>query len=134
MDKLCVLTYGGFGLLKASLYGRPVQFRNTLRHWPMSVEEMGQRLGYPKLPFDPTNLEYCQRDCEVTYRFIHEMFSRYKELGWSQSSQLCLEHHSGFSKINFAKSHTLDTPICLCGSFFPRLDMVEGAKSFGINP
>lgn len=81
LDQLCVLTYGGFGLLKASIYGRAVQFRNTLRHWPMSVEEMGVRLGYPKLPFDPTNLAYCQRDTEVTYRFIQAMFARYAELG-----------------------------------------------------
>lgn len=81
LDPLTVLTYGGFGLLKASIYGKPVHFRNTLRHWPMSVEEMGERLGYPKLPFDPTNLAYCQRDTEVTWRFIQAMFERYYELG-----------------------------------------------------
>lgn len=81
LDSLCVLTYGGFGLLKASIYGKKVQFRNTLRHWPLSVEEMGVRLGYPKLPFDPTNLVYCQRDTEVTWLFIQAMFERYQELG-----------------------------------------------------
>ena len=81
LDPLTVLTYGGFGLLKASVYGKPIQFRNTLRHWPMSVEEMGERLGYPKLPFDPTNLAYCQRDTEVTWRFVSAMFERYYELG-----------------------------------------------------
>lgn len=81
LEPLTVLTYGGFGLLKASVYGKPIQFRNTLRHWPMSVEEMGIRLGYPKLPFDPTNLQYCQRDTEVTWRFIAAMFERYYELG-----------------------------------------------------
>lgn len=81
LDPLTVLTYGGFGLLKASVYGKPIQFRNTLRHWPLSVEEMGIRLGYPKLPFDPTNLQYCQRDTEVTWRFIAAMFERYYELG-----------------------------------------------------
>lgn len=81
LEPLSVLTYGGFGLLKASIYGKPVHFRNTLRHWPMSVEEMGERLGYPKLPFDPTNLLYCQRDTEVTWRFISAMFERYYELG-----------------------------------------------------
>lgn len=81
LDPLTVLTYGGFGLLKASIYGKPVHFRNTLRHWPMSVEEMGVRLGYPKLPFDPTNLQYCQRDCEVTWRFIAAMFEKYEEIG-----------------------------------------------------
>lgn len=81
LDHLCVLTYGGFGLLKASIYQKKVQFRNTLRHWPMSVEEMGERLGYPKLPFEPTNLAYCQRDTEVTWLFIKAMFDRYYELG-----------------------------------------------------
>jgi len=81
LGPLTVMTYGGFGLLKASVYGKPIHFRNTLRHWPMSVEEMGVRLGYPKLPFDPTNLQYCQRDTEVTWRFIAAMFERYYELG-----------------------------------------------------
>jgi len=81
LEPLCVLTYGGFGLLKASIYGKPVQFRNTLRHWPMTVAEMGKRLGFQKLPFDPTNLEYCRRDCEVTWMFIHSMFQKYEELG-----------------------------------------------------
>lgn len=81
LDQLCVLTYGGFGLLKAHVHGRPVKFYNTVRHWAMSVEEMGERLGYPKLPFEPTNLKYCQRDCEVTWKFIYEMFKRYHELG-----------------------------------------------------
>ena len=81
LDQLCVLTYGGFGLLKASIYERPVRFLNTLRHWSMSVEEMGERLGHPKLPFDPTNLEYCKRDTEVTWFFVQEMLKRYEELG-----------------------------------------------------
>ncbi|MGL5936391.1 MAG: DNA polymerase [Cetobacterium sp.] len=81
LDQICVLTYGGFGLLKASLYGKPVHFFNTLRHWPLSVEEMGERLGHPKMPFDPTNLAYCQRDTEITWRFIHSMMEKYRELG-----------------------------------------------------
>ena len=81
LEPLCVLTYGGFGLLKASVYGKRVRFYNTLRHWAMSVEEMGERLGFPKLPFDPTNLAYCQRDCEVTYRFMDEMLERYRAMG-----------------------------------------------------
>lgn len=81
LDQLCVLTYGGFGLLKASLYGRPVKFFNTLRHWPLSVAEMGARLGYAKLPFDPTSLIYCRRDTEITWLFIEEMCKRYVELG-----------------------------------------------------
>ena len=113
LDKLCVLTYGGFGLLKASIYGKPVQFRNTLRHWPLSVEEMGVRLGYPKLPFDPTNLQYCQRDCEVTYRFIHEMCARYEELGIEEikstlpGTSLAF-FRDKFCKVNYQRHPDLD--------------------------
>ena len=103
MDKLCVLTYGGFGLLKASLYGKPVHFRNTLRHWPLSVEEMGVRLGYPKLPFDPTSLTYCQRDCEVTHKFISEMFARYTELGIESIKSTLPGTSLGFFKDRFCK-------------------------------
>lgn len=84
LDNLCVLTYGGFGLLKASLFRKPVRFFNTLRHWPLSVEEMGTRLGYPKLPFDPKNLAYCRRDCEITWLFIEQMVKRYQELGMEE--------------------------------------------------
>jgi len=84
MDKICVLTYGGFGLLKGTVYGKPIKFFNTLRHWPLSVEEMGAYLGYPKLPFDPTNLDYCKRDTEITWRFVGEMLARYEELGMDQ--------------------------------------------------
>lgn len=84
LDQMCVLTYGGFGLLKATLYGKPVRFYNTLRHWPLSVEEMGDRLGYPKLPFDPGNLDYCKRDTEITWRFVGEMLKRYEELGMAE--------------------------------------------------
>ena len=81
MDKVCVLTYGGFGLLKATVYGKPIRFYNTLRHWPLSVEEMGTRLGYPKMPFDPQNLKYCQVDTEITWYFVDEMLRRYEGLG-----------------------------------------------------
>lgn len=104
LDQLCVLTYGGFGLLKASIHGKSVHFRNTLRHWPMSVEEMGERLGFPKLPFDPKNLTYCQRDCEVTHKFISEMFARYKELGIESIKSTLPGTSLGFYKDKFCKS------------------------------
>lgn len=84
LDQMCVLTYGGFGLLKATLYGKPVKFFNTLRHWPLSVEEMGNYLGYPKLPFEPQNLDYCKRDTEITWRFVGEMLNRYEALGMDE--------------------------------------------------
>jgi hypothetical protein len=103
MDLLCVLTYGGFGLLKASVYGKPISFLNTLRHWPMSVEEMGQRLGYPKLPFDPTSLAYCQRDCEVTYKFIQSMMEKYALMGMEEVRATLPSTALKFYLTNFCK-------------------------------
>lgn len=84
LDKICVLTYGGFGLLKANIFEKPVKFRDTLKHWPLSVEEMGAYLGLPKLPFEPTNLEYCKMDTEITWHFVGEMLARYQALGMDE--------------------------------------------------
>lgn len=113
MDQICVLTYGGFGLLKATVYGKPLRFFNTLRHWPLSVEEMGERLGYPKLPFDPLNLQYCQRDCEITYRFVEEMLNRYASLGMDDvgatlPSTALKFYTKRFCQVNFHRHESLD--------------------------
>lgn len=113
LDQICVLTYGGFGLLKASVYGKRIQFRNTLRHWPLSVEEMGDRLGYPKLPFDPQNLDYCKRDCEITYRFVREMIGRYEALGMEEigatlPSTALKFYTKKFCQVNYQRHESLE--------------------------
>jgi len=72
-------------------------FLNTLNHWKISVAKMGEKLGLPKLEYnheeDPSELEgnelidylwerlvYCQRDCEVVYRFVERMESVYEAI------------------------------------------------------
>lgn len=56
-------------------------FFDSLNHWKMSVEEMGKYLGFPKKSFDPKNLDYCQRDTEITFRFVEAMSKKYEEYG-----------------------------------------------------
>lgn len=59
-----------------------IKFYDTLNHWQnVSVEKMGNFLNYKKLPFEPANLEYCKRDCEVTYKFVFKMLKVYLDLG-----------------------------------------------------
>lgn len=56
-------------------------FYDTLRHWKMSVRDMGTFIGLPKMEFDPNNLEYCRRDCEVTFNFVSRMSEIYGRIG-----------------------------------------------------
>lgn len=63
-------------------------FYDTTRHWKMSVAEMGKHLNLPKLDFDPTSVEYCRRDCEITYKFVTSMLAVYSEIGLPVKSTL----------------------------------------------
>ena len=65
-----------------------VYFYDTLNHWKMSVEEMGNRLGFQKLPFNPQLLDYCKRDTEITYLFTKEMIGFYEKLGAKTKSTI----------------------------------------------
>lgn len=72
------------------IYGRfhSAYIFDTLNHWKLSVQAMGERLGFEKLPFDPKNLEYCRRDTEVTYKFVRTMLDRYNIIGMEAKSTL----------------------------------------------
>lgn len=61
---------------------RSVYFFDSLNQTvpPLSVESMGKILGYPKLPFDPKNLKYCQTDTEITFFFIERLQKFYDDL------------------------------------------------------
>lgn len=63
-------------------------FYDTLNHFKLSVEKMGERINLKKLPFDPGSREYCRRDVEITYKFLYEMFSRYEKIGMKVKSTL----------------------------------------------
>jgi len=56
-------------------------FYDTINHWSMSVKEMGEYINYPKLKFNPSDLEYCKRDTEIVYKFVSIMLDKYKEIG-----------------------------------------------------
>lgn len=60
---------------------RRCYFYDTLNHWKLSVADMGILLDFEKLPFNPKNLDYCRRDCEVTYLFTAKMLKIYDSEG-----------------------------------------------------
>ncbi|MCI0371238.1 MAG: hypothetical protein L0214_07615 [candidate division NC10 bacterium] len=81
LGKMVTLQYVSSGLLRGMLRDRRVTFFDTLRHWPMSVEAMGDFLGYPKMAKDFRSVEYCRTDTEIVHRFASQMIARYTALG-----------------------------------------------------
>ena len=83
IDKMLTLTYNDSAFIKAQWGGYKILFRDTLRHWLMSVKKMGDFIGLPKL--DPgkdfNNVKYCRRDTEIVWRFVGEMAKRYDGIG-----------------------------------------------------
>lgn len=83
IDEFLTMTYNESAFIKAQWPGYGILFRDTLRHWLMSVKKMGDFIGLPKL--DPgkdfNNVVYCQRDTEITWRFVAEMSARYDSIG-----------------------------------------------------
>lgn len=88
IGRLITLLYVSSGLMRGSFKEAPVTFYDTLRHWPMSVEQMGKFLGLPKLKQDFLSVKYCRRDTEIVWRFVNQMLSRYEALGLSLRSTL----------------------------------------------
>ena len=94
VGKMATLTYrGSAGLLRANWRDGRVQFYDTLRHWPMSVEQMGRYLGLPKLDrlgakTLKQEIAYCQRDTEIVWRFVRHMLARYDDMGLRLRSTL----------------------------------------------
>jgi len=92
LGKMATLTYrGSAGLLRASWRDCRIQFFDTLRHWPMSVEQMGRYLGIQKLERIHRGrcagtgrcrkcLAYCRRDTEIVWQFVSHMLRRYEHM------------------------------------------------------
>lgn len=96
LGKMVTLQYVSSGLLKGISRDAHVTFYDTLRHWPMSVEQMGAYLHLPKLDYDFTTARtpwaqmgpverdrlrtYCRRDTEIVHRFVTEMLGRYASM------------------------------------------------------
>lgn len=102
LGKMVTLQYVSSGLLRGMMRDRRVMFFDTLRHWPMSVEAMGDFLGYPKLARDFRSVEYCRTDTEIVYRFADQMIARYTALGLDVRATLPSMALQLFSK-NFHK-------------------------------
>lgn len=110
VDKLTTLQYTNSGFFRATATYAPVQFYDTLRHWPgVSVKRMGEFLGIKKLPFDPDSLEYCRLDTRIVWEFVAGMLERYDGLRLSLKStlpsmafQFWKKHYSGPSGLPHA--------------------------------
>ncbi len=86
IDKFLTLTYNESTFIKGQWGGVGTLFRDTLRHWPMSVKKMGDFINLPKLePSGKKNkfddVTYCRRDTEIVWRFVTEMTRRYDSIG-----------------------------------------------------
>ena len=86
VDDLLTLTFNKSAFIKANWAGHNLTFCDTLRHWPMSVEQMGEKIGLAKLKamgagnkFD--DVEYCRRDTEIVWKFVASMTREYDRIG-----------------------------------------------------
>lgn len=92
--KMATIQYIKSGsFLRALWRDARITFYDTLRHWPMSVEQMGQKIGLPKLDVDMDgkgflSIPYCRRDTEIVWTFVESMLQRYHALGLTLKSTL----------------------------------------------
>ncbi len=83
IDKFLTLTYNESAFIKGQWSGYNILFRDTLRHWLMSVKKMGDLIGLPKLEVKNGNyndVKYNRRDTEIVFRFVEEMAQRYDSM------------------------------------------------------
>ncbi len=84
---LCTLRYVSSGLMLATMNDADAVWYDTLRHWPMSVEAMGEYVGMRKSrdylsdKVTPRLVSACKRDTEITWKFVDMMLKQYKSLG-----------------------------------------------------
>lgn len=89
---ICEITYISSRVISAKVVGTQITFRDSLNHWKISVAEMGKRIGLEKLEADLfddrsrkiSDAEFvrrCQRDSEITYRFVITMKEKYESIG-----------------------------------------------------
>lgn len=76
--KNCKLLFSKTSLLSTKF--KKVSFIDTLNHWQLSVAKMGELIGLSKLEFDPDNVEYCKRDCEITHKYVSYMLKEYDNI------------------------------------------------------
>lgn len=108
------LYYAKSRFILAKIPRSKIFFKDTLNHWKISVKEMGKRIGLEKIEVEGNfnNIEYCQRDTEITYKFVKTMQENYHSIGAKLkstigSSSLALfqekYYKKDLSKSNFTK-------------------------------
>ncbi len=78
------LTFGKSYLVGAAWTGHNTIFRDTVRHIPLSVRELGELVGMPKLEMvkgTTENIRYCIRDATITRRTAKWLNNIYSEFG-----------------------------------------------------
>jgi lipopolysaccharide biosynthesis glycosyltransferase len=92
--KVLTLQYVSSGLMRATMDESDITFYDTLRHWPMSVQAMGEYIGKSKFKdylsdkVTPKLIDACRRDTEIVYDFVSQMLGRYFNLGLKIKSTL----------------------------------------------
>lgn len=87
IGRLCTLQYVKAGFMRGIFREAKINFFDTYRHWPVSVKQMGEMIGLPKLEMPHKGCQcddcvyYCQRDSEITWKFTAAMLEQYYNLG-----------------------------------------------------
>lgn len=109
VGKMATIQYirsGGF--LRATWVDAPIIFYDTVRHWPMSVKQMGEKIGLPKLDVDMDgegfmDTKYCQRDTAIVWHFVDQMLQRYRDMGLELKSTLPSMALQMFKKLHYKR-------------------------------
>lgn len=56
-------------------------FKDTLNHFPASVEKLGKIVGLKKLKANFRSLKYCKRDTEIVFEFVKKLKEIYSQIG-----------------------------------------------------
>lgn len=85
VGKMATIQYiKGGGFLRATWNDARITFYDTVRHWPMSVKQMGDLIGLQKLEVDDEtgylSVPYCRRDTEIVWHFVRRMLERYEAM------------------------------------------------------
>lgn len=77
------INFVGSRFISAKMPGTKVRFKDTLNHWKISVEKMGERIGLRKLKVNGNfnDVKYCQRDTEITWKFVKLQKEYYESFG-----------------------------------------------------
>lgn len=89
-----------------------IEFYESLRQIPLSVKKLGEAIGLKKMQVDDrVNVEYCKRDCEITYKALSKVFwfdRKYKiDFGISSASKILKFYRRNFQKKDY-KFHTFE--------------------------